>query len=50
VLEEAYVLPLWDTLNFMFVSDQYVNIRDNHNDSLRSLYNSEHWGLLANAN
>jgi peptide/nickel transport system substrate-binding protein len=50
VLEEAYVLPLWDTLNFMFVSDQYTNIRDNHNSSLRSLYNSEEWGRLASAN
>ena len=49
ILEHAYVLPLWDTLNFMFVSDDYVNIRDNHNDSLRSLYNSEEWGLLASA-
>jgi peptide/nickel transport system substrate-binding protein len=45
VLEEAYVLPLWDTLNFMFVSDQYINIRDNHNSSLRALYNVEHWGV-----
>lgn len=49
VLEEAYSLPLWDTLNFMFVSDQYTNIRDNHNDTLRSLYNTEHWGQAASA-
>ena len=47
VLEEAYVLPLWDTLNFMFVSDQYTNIRDNHNSSLRPLYNVQEWGLSA---
>ena len=49
VLEQAYVLPLWDTLNLMFVSDQYVNIRDNHNSSLRSLYNTANWGGLATA-
>src|SRR5690606_3932309 len=36
IMEHAYVLPLWDTLNFMFVSDEYVNIRDNHNNSVRS--------------
>lgn len=47
IMEEAYSLPLWDTLNFMFVSDEYANIRDNHNHSLRSLYNIEHWGLVA---
>jgi peptide/nickel transport system substrate-binding protein len=47
VLEEAYVLPLWDTLNFMFVSDQYINIRDNHSSSLRSLYNPADWGAAA---
>jgi hypothetical protein len=41
------VLPLWDTLNFMFVSDQYTNIRDNHNSSLRSLYNVQEWGQSA---
>ena len=47
IMEEAYSLPLWDTLNFMFVSDEYANIRDNHNHSLRSLYNVESWGLVA---
>ena len=47
VMEEAYSLPLWDTLNLAFVSDEYVNIRDNHNSSLRSLYNMEEWGVLA---
>lgn len=47
VMEEAYSLPLWDTLNLMFVSDEYANIRDNHNNSLRSLYNVEEWGVLA---
>jgi peptide/nickel transport system substrate-binding protein len=47
VMEEAYSLPLWDTLNLSFVSDEYANIRDNHNSSLRSLYNMEEWGVLA---
>lgn len=48
VMEEAYSLPLWDTLNLMFVSDEYANIRDNHNSSLRSLYNIDEWGVVAN--
>ncbi len=48
VMEEAYSLPLWDTLNLMFVSDEYANIRDNHNSSLRSFYNMHEWGVLAN--
>jgi peptide/nickel transport system substrate-binding protein len=47
VMDEAYSLPLWDTLNLMFVSDEFANIRDNHNSSLRSLYNLEAWGVLA---
>jgi peptide/nickel transport system substrate-binding protein len=47
VMDEAYSLPLWDTLNFTFVSDQYVNIRDNHNSSLRSFYNTQEWGTVA---
>jgi hypothetical protein len=47
VLEEAYSLPLWDTLNLMFVSDEFANIRDNHQSSLRSMYNMEEWGVLA---
>ena len=47
VLEEAYVLPLWDTLNLMFVSDEYANIRDNHNSSRRAMYNLDEWGVLA---
>jgi peptide/nickel transport system substrate-binding protein len=50
VLEEAYVLPLWDTLNMMFVSDHLVNIRDNHNTGWRALYNSAHWGELDSVN
>lgn len=45
--EEAFVLPLWDTPNFMFLLDQYVNIRDNHSSSNRSFYNVEDWGVAA---
>jgi peptide/nickel transport system substrate-binding protein len=48
VLQEAYVLPLWDTTNFMFLRDNLRNITDNHFSSLRSLYNSEEWGIAAN--
>jgi peptide/nickel transport system substrate-binding protein len=47
VMDEAYVMPLWDTLNFMFVSDELVNIRDNYNSSLRALYNVNEWGIAA---
>lgn len=45
--EEAYVLPLWDTPNFMFLLDQYVNMRDNHSSSNRTFYNIEAWGVAA---
>lgn len=48
VLDDAYVLPLWDTNNFMFLRDNLVNITDNHFDSTRALYNSEEWGISAN--
>lgn len=48
VIEEAYVLPMWDSLNFMFVHDSVANIRDNHFSSLRSQYNLAEWGVLAN--
>ena len=47
VLEEAYVLPMWDSLNFMFVRDSLANVRDNHFSSLRSQYNMGNWGILA---
>jgi peptide/nickel transport system substrate-binding protein len=48
IMEEAYSLPLWDTLNFMFVSDEYANLRDNHASSMRTFYNVGDWGVLAN--
>lgn len=47
VLADAYVMPLWDSLNFMFASDRLANVRDNHNSSIRSLYNAQDWGILA---
>ncbi len=48
VLEEAYVLPMWDSLNFTFVRDSVANIRDNNFSSLRAQYNLNEWGVLAN--
>jgi peptide/nickel transport system substrate-binding protein len=48
VLMDAYVLPLWDTTNFMFLRDTLVNVTDNHFSSLRSLYNADEWGISAN--
>lgn len=46
VMEEAYVLPLWDTTNLMFVGEELANIRDNHFNSLRSYYNLAEWGYV----
>jgi peptide/nickel transport system substrate-binding protein len=46
VMEEAYSLPLWDTLNLMFVVEELANIRDNHFNSLRSFYNVAEWGFV----
>jgi peptide/nickel transport system substrate-binding protein len=50
VAADAYVLPLWDSPSFDFISDEFVNIRPNHNSSLRMTYNHEAWGLAATAN
>ena len=47
VIDEAYVLPMWDALNFMFVHDSVANIRDNHFSSLRAFHNMRQWGILA---
>jgi peptide/nickel transport system substrate-binding protein len=49
VLEDAYVLPLWDTPVFIFVTDDYVGVRDNANTSLRGMYSHVEWGLAAQA-
>lgn len=48
VLDEAYVLPMWDSLNFLFVQDGVANIRDNNFLSARAQYNLGEWGILAN--
>jgi peptide/nickel transport system substrate-binding protein len=47
VFADAYILPLWDTPNFMWVSDDYVNMRDNGADAGRTYYNSGEWGSRA---
>lgn len=47
VLEEAYVLPLWDTPDLMWVSDQYTNMRDNSAWQGRAFYNIGEWGAAA---
>jgi peptide/nickel transport system substrate-binding protein len=45
VVDDAYVLPLYDTPVFMFVTDDYVNIRDNTSSSLRAVYSEAGWGV-----
>jgi peptide/nickel transport system substrate-binding protein len=47
VLDEAYILPLWDTPDLVWVSDEYANIRDNSAFSPRSFYNIAEWGVRA---
>jgi peptide/nickel transport system substrate-binding protein len=47
VVEDAYVLPLFDTPVYVFVTDQYVNVRDDTNSSLRALYEHHEWGVAA---
>jgi peptide/nickel transport system substrate-binding protein len=44
VLDEAYILPLWDTPNLMWLSDDYANMRDNGASASRTFYNTEEWG------
>ena len=45
VVEDAYVLPLYDSPVYVFVHEDYVNVRDNANTSLRALYEHHMWGL-----
>jgi peptide/nickel transport system substrate-binding protein len=45
VVEDAYVLPLYDSPVYVFVTEDYVNVRDNANTSLRALYEHHSWGL-----
>jgi hypothetical protein len=47
VVSDAYVLPLYSTPVYVFVTDDYVNVRDNTNTSLRALYETTGWGVAA---
>lgn len=47
VIEDAYVLPMYDSPVYIFVTDDYINIRDNKATSLRGLYENHTWGLVA---
>jgi peptide/nickel transport system substrate-binding protein len=47
VISDAYVLPLFSTPVYLFVTDEYVNIRDNTNTSLRAVYETTQWGVAA---
>lgn len=47
VVEDAYVLPLWDSPVYVFADETYVNIRDNPASSLRAVYEHHSWGLAA---
>jgi peptide/nickel transport system substrate-binding protein len=48
LMNEAAVLPMWDSPNMDFVVDEFVNMRPNHNSSARMWYNQHEWGVLAN--
>jgi glutathione transport system substrate-binding protein len=45
VVDDAYVLPLYDRPVVIFVTDAYVGVRDNTNTSVRGLYSYSGWGL-----
>lgn len=45
VVDDAYVLPLYDGPVFIFVTDDYVGVRDNTSSSLRGVYSDAGWGL-----
>jgi peptide/nickel transport system substrate-binding protein len=47
VVSDAYVLPLYSTPVYIFVTDDYVNVRDNTNSSLRGVYETHAWGVAA---
>lgn len=45
-LDDAYVLPLFETPDFIFASDKYINIRDNVAMGARAAYDDyAQWGL-----
>ena len=47
VADEAYVLPIMDSPVYLFVAEEYVNVRENPSSSLRGVYNNHQWGLTA---
>lgn len=47
LVQDAYVLPIMDTPVYTFVTDDYVNVRENSSSALRALYNHHEWGLAA---
>jgi peptide/nickel transport system substrate-binding protein len=47
VLDEAYILPLWDTPDLIWAYDDFANVRDNSAFAPRSTYNIGEWGVLA---
>ncbi|NIR43981.1 MAG: ABC transporter family substrate-binding protein, partial [Gemmatimonadetes bacterium] len=47
LVPDAYVLPMFDVPVYMFVTDDYINIRDNGAGSLRALYENHTWGMVA---
>ncbi|QSB15160.1 ABC transporter family substrate-binding protein [Natronosporangium hydrolyticum] len=47
VVDDAYVLPLYDSPVYVFVSEDYANVRDNTNTSLRAMYEHHYWGEAA---
>jgi peptide/nickel transport system substrate-binding protein len=47
VVDDAYVLPLFDSPVYLFVTEDFVNIRENTNSSLRALYETATWGVAA---
>jgi peptide/nickel transport system substrate-binding protein len=44
LVQDAYVLPMYDSPVFIFASDGYVNVRDNTGESVRGVYNNHEWG------
>lgn len=46
VVDDAYVLPLYDGPVTIYVRDNYVGVRDNTNSSLRGVYSDAEWGLV----
>lgn len=47
LVEDATVLPLYDTPVYLFVTNEYINVRDNGATSLRGLYEHHTWGIVA---